>query len=75
MTDHAQRHPGRRWRILLGRYDGIEQTALNERQAHWDRKNDLWLAHYTNAARFYRELLALEQGPLTVLGLVEDGAL
>ncbi|MDD5704678.1 MAG: hypothetical protein PHR35_02050 [Kiritimatiellae bacterium] len=40
---------------------------------HWLRTNALWMEHYGAAARYYRELLASHQGPMTVTALIEDG--
>lgn len=47
-----------------------ERLAL--RQNEWDRINAYWLENYPLAARFYREILAVNPA-LTATGLVEDG--
>lgn len=49
------------------------RRRLEERQANWDKHNDLWLALYPYAARFYREMLDRGPSRMTVAGLVEDG--
>jgi len=56
-----------------------EQNALHSRerlalrQNEWDLVNAHWFENYPLAARFYREILAVNPN-MTVTGLVEDGA-
>lgn len=59
--------------FLLGEQSPLrsrERLAL--RQNEWDRINAYWLENYPLAARFYREMLAVNPA-LIVTGLVEDG--
>lgn len=59
--------------FILGEQNSLhrrERLAL--RQNEWDRVNTHWFTQYPLAARFYREMLAVNP-VLTVTGLVEDG--
>jgi hypothetical protein len=55
-----------------------EQSSLRRRERlalrrnEWDRINSHWLEHYPLAARFYREMRAVNP-VITATGLVEDG--
>ena len=50
------------------------RERLQARQGEWDAVNAAWLRHYPLAARFYREVLAVNPR-LLATGLVEDGLL
>lgn len=59
--------------FILGEQNALhsrERRAL--RQNEWDRIDAHWLENYPLAARFYREILAVNPA-LTATGLVEDG--
>jgi len=58
---------------LLGEQNSLRgRERLVLRQNEWDRINTHWFENYPLAARFYREMLAVNP-MLTVTGLVEDG--
>ena len=59
--------------ILGERSPEFIERRLRDRQPYWDRVNDLWLANYPVAARFYREILDCGPPRTTVTALVEDG--
>ncbi len=59
--------------FILGEQNALRsRERLLLRQNEWDRINTHWFENYPLAARFYRELLAVNP-VLTVTGLVEDG--
>jgi hypothetical protein len=59
--------------FLLGeRAPAYLHARLQARQAEWDTVNAAWLRHYPLAARFYRDILAVNPRVLAT-GLVEDG--
>lgn len=61
--------------FLLGERDpDFLRERLAARQGEWNGINSLWLRHYPLAARFYRELLEVNNNILST-ALVEDGML
>lgn len=59
--------------FLLGERDpDYLRERLAARQGEWNSVNGMWLRHYPLAARFYREVLAINPNMLST-GLVEDG--
>ena len=59
--------------FLLGeRAPAFLRERLAARQGEWNPVNHAWLRHYPLAARFYREVLAINPH-LLATGLVEDG--
>jgi len=59
--------------FLLGERDpDYLRERLAARQGEWNNINSAWLRHYPLAARFYREVLAVNPHVLAT-GLVEDG--
>jgi hypothetical protein len=59
--------------FILGEQNALRSCErLMLRQNEWDRINSHWLANYPLAARFYREMLAVNP-VMTATGLVEDG--
>ncbi|MCX7031617.1 MAG: hypothetical protein NTU62_16060 [Spirochaetes bacterium] len=62
--------------FLLGeRSPGWIHRRLAERQPIWDRADDLWMANWPHASRFFREALAEGPRSTDVRALVEDGLL
>ena len=60
---------------ILGEQSPLQaRERLVLRQNEWDRINVHWFENYPLAARFYREILAVNP-VLMVTGLVEDGLL
>ena len=68
-----------KWRDFHGPYvlgeadPGSIRARLRQRESIWRFQERRWLQHYPKAARFYRELLALEPAGTLVTGLIEDG--
>ena len=59
--------------FLLGERDARDiRERLHDRQGELDERNQEWFQHYPLAARFYRDVLAVNPRML-VTGLVEDG--
>ncbi len=59
--------------FLLGERDpAFLRARLEARQPEWDARNIQWFRHYPLAARFYREIAAINPHVLAT-GLVEDG--
>lgn len=60
--------------FILGRRDPAWIGRRAEgKQNWWNRINRDWLSCYGSAARFYSEIRKVCQGPITAVGLVEDG--
>ncbi len=59
--------------IMGERSRNFIRTRLDREQASWDRKNILWHQHYTEAARFFREVLAVNPHNMLATALIEDG--
>jgi hypothetical protein len=59
--------------ILGERHPDFVQERLRERQPRLDYSNTRWAKEYRHAVRFFREVRGACTGPMTVVGLVEDG--
>jgi len=59
--------------IMGRRSPAAIRQRLNEKAAWWNRINQLWLPCYDAQAVFYREIGSHCTGPITSVGLVEDG--
>jgi len=60
--------------FIMGRQNrALIRRRLESKQPWWDRINRDWIPCYGAAARFYLEICRACPGPVTAVGLVEDG--
>lgn len=60
--------------FILGRHaHGWIRRRLEEKKNWWTHVNRDWIPCYGAAARFYAEIRKVCRGPITAVGLVEDG--